>query len=80
MNQSGFGVLKLLNGVSKTLNLANQVIPLYKEVSPMVKKFSNAASSISKINFLKKNTNTTNFDSKKIQKKELSLNNPVFFH
>lgn len=81
MNQSSFGLINVLNGISKTLNVANQVIPIYKQVSPMVKNVSNAISNVSKSNFFKKNMIVNNKQNDKpTQKKELSLNNPVFFH
>ena len=83
MNQNSFGLSNVLNGISKTLNLANQVIPLYQQVSPMVKNVSNAVSNIGKSGLLKRNNiknNTASFKQENLEKKELSLNNPVFFH
>ena len=78
MNQGSFGLNNVLNGISKTLNLANQVIPIYQQVSPMVKNVKSAISIVNKSNLFKK-TNTNLFEVKS-EKKELSLNNPVFFH
>ena len=77
MNQSSFGFTNVLNGISKTLNLANQVIPLYKEVSPMVKNAKNVISTISSSNLFNKRAIKKTVQTN--QKKELSLNNPVFF-
>lgn len=83
MNPTGFTFTKFLSGAYKTLTIANQVIPLYKQVSPMIKNARSAFSIISEINktnkSIKKN-NTSGISNNKIpQKKELSLNNPVFF-
>jgi len=82
MNQSSFTFSKVLSGAYKTLGLANQIIPLYQQVSPMVK---NAKSAFSVLKNFNKNTkvNTVKPIIKKnikSEKKELSLNNPVFFH
>lgn len=82
MNQSNFTFSKVLSGAYKTLGLANQIIPLYQQVSPMVK---NAKSAFSVLKNFNKNTkvNTVKPIIKKnikSEKKELSLNNPVFFH
>ena len=80
MNPSGYTFTKILNGAYKTLNVANQIIPLYRQVSPMVKNARNAFSIISEINKSNKSIdNKNNIDNVVKQKKELSLNNPVFF-
>ena len=81
VNPSNFTFSKFLGGAYKTLTLANQIIPLYQQVSPMVKNARNAFSIIKGVNksnnFVKKNKSVNS--ETKIQKKELSLNNPVFF-
>lgn len=82
MNLSGVDFSKFLSGAYKTLNLANQIIPLYQQISPMVKNARNSFSVISKSNLLKKDNvkKSVNLNNNQIvQKKELSLNNPVFF-
>jgi len=82
VNQNSFGLSNVLNCISKTLNLSNHVIPLYQQVSPMVKNVSNVVSNINKSGLLKRNNikNNVSLKQEKVQKKELSLNNPVFFH
>ena len=82
MNPSSFTFSKFLSGAYKTLNVANQIIPLYKHVSPMIKNARNVFSIISEINKSNKPARINYSKSKKNsihQKKELSLNNPVFF-
>ena len=79
MNPSGFTFSKFLGGAYKTLNVANQLIPLYKQVSPMVKNARNAFSIISEFNKSNKISKKKDVNKKNLQKKELPLNNPVFF-
>lgn len=79
MNTGGFTFSKILSGAYKTLNLANQIIPLYQSVSPMVRNAKNTFAILKefkKVPTIKTNKTITN----NYQKKELSLNNPVFFH
>ena len=83
MNQGGIGFTNILNGISKTLNIVNQVIPIYQQVSPMVKNVKKVVANTNINNVLKNKSNfkvKTNSEEKITQKKELSLNNPVFFH
>lgn len=80
MNISSFTFPKILNGAYKTLTLANQIIPLYQSISPMVR---NAKNTFSILKEFKKETNikpNTPIKVNNYQKKELPLNNPVFFH
>ena len=87
MNPSGLTFSRILGGAYKTLTIANQVIPLYRQVSPMIKNARNAFSIINEINKSnKKEKKNIGFNNVKLQtknvvsqKKELSLNNPIFF-
>ena len=82
MNPSGLTLTKVLSGASKTLTLANQIIPLYQQVSPMVKNAKNAFSVIKEFNKgtkVSRPRQITKSSKVASQKKELSLNNPVFF-
>ena len=81
MNQSSFIFSKVLSGAYKTLGLANQIIPLYQQVSPMVKNAKSAFSVLKNFNTNSKvSTSKPIIKNIKSEKKELSLNNPVFFH
>lgn len=82
MNQSVFSFSRFLGGAYKTLTIANQIIPLYKQVSPVIKNARSVFSTISELNKSNKSVikkNKVNNSDVLSQKKELSLNNPVFF-